>query len=79
LRQPGALIQSKIMNIPRHFLIAVLGSIQREYSAMNYAFTAAAAGAPRLGMLWLVIAFGCAPGWLLGKVSLVSNMSVSQL
>ena len=91
-----------------------------------YLFTAAAAGAPHLGLLWLVIvavgataialyyylqvlkqiyaaappagstpvrppraalvslalpaglviAFGCAPGWLLGKLSIVPNSSV---
>ena len=91
-----------------------------------YVFTAAAAGAPRLGMLWLVIvavaasavslyyylqvlkqiyaseppadaaridsprtallsiallaviviAFGCQPGWLLGKISVVLNSSL---
>lgn len=94
-----------------------------------YVFTAAAAGAPRLGMLWLVIvavsasaislyyylqvlkqiytvepaadakpfqpphlallsiallagiviAFGCEPGWLLGKLSVVLNSSIFQL
>lgn len=94
-----------------------------------YVFTAAAAGAPHLGMLWLVIvavgasaislyyylqvlkqiytvepaaeakpfqpphlallsiallagiviAFGCKPGWLLGKLSVVLNSSIFQL